>query len=46
MRDLTGGEKAWSWVKKGIPMRIEIGAKEVSIMRGKEEAKIPKTFQF
>lgn len=29
-RELTGGEKAWSWVKKGIPVRIEIGAKELA----------------
>lgn len=29
-RELTGGEKAWSWVKKGIPIRIEIGNKEYS----------------
>ena len=29
-RELTGGEKAWSWVKKGIPVRLEIGNKEVS----------------
>jgi prolyl-tRNA synthetase len=28
-RDLSGGEKAWSWVKKGVPMRVEIGMKEV-----------------
>lgn len=27
-RELTGGEKAWSWVKKGVPIRIEIGNKE------------------
>lgn len=27
-RELTGGEKAWSWVKKGVPIRIEIGMKE------------------
>ncbi len=27
-RPLPGGEKAWSWVKKGVPIRIEIGAKE------------------
>lgn len=26
---LTGGEKAWSWVKKGVPIRVEIGMKEV-----------------
>lgn len=28
-RELTGGEKAWSWVKKGVPFRVEIGAKEI-----------------
>ena len=27
-RALSGGEKAWSWVKKGIPIRLEIGKKE------------------
>jgi prolyl-tRNA synthetase len=27
-RELTGGEKAWSWVKKGVPIRIEVGEKE------------------
>jgi prolyl-tRNA synthetase len=29
-RELPGGEKAWGWVKKGVPIRIEIGMKEVS----------------
>lgn len=29
-RDLPGGEKGWSWYKKGIPIRIEVGNKEVS----------------
>lgn len=29
-RDLAGGEKAWGWVKKGIPIRLEIGRKEAS----------------
>ncbi len=29
-RDISGGEKSWSWVKKGIPIRLEIGNKEVS----------------
>jgi prolyl-tRNA synthetase len=29
-RELTGGEKAWSWVKKGIPVRIEIGNKDMA----------------
>ena len=27
-RELSGGEKAWSWVKKGVPVRLEIGNKE------------------
>jgi prolyl-tRNA synthetase len=27
-RELSGGEKAWSWVKKGVPIRLEIGNKE------------------
>lgn len=28
-RDIRAGDKAWSWVKKGIPVRIEIGPKEL-----------------
>jgi len=28
-RDLRGGEKAWSWVKKGVPVRVEIGPRDV-----------------
>jgi prolyl-tRNA synthetase len=28
-RDLRGGEKAWQWVKKGVPIRIEIGPRDV-----------------
>jgi prolyl-tRNA synthetase len=28
-RDLRGGEKMWQWVKKGIPLRIEIGPRDV-----------------
>lgn len=29
-REMTGGEKGWSWVKKGVPIRLEIGNKESS----------------
>lgn len=29
IRDLRGGEKLWSWVKKGIPIRIEIGSRDI-----------------
>lgn len=28
-RDMRGGEKVWAWVKKGVPMRIEVGPREV-----------------
>lgn len=28
-RELPGGEKAWSWVKKGVPIRVEIGMKDM-----------------
>jgi prolyl-tRNA synthetase len=29
-RDMRGGEKAWSWIKKGVPIRIEIGPRDVA----------------
>ena len=29
-RSLPGGEKAWGWVKKGVPLRIEFGMKEIN----------------
>jgi len=28
-RDLRGGEKSWSWIKKGVPLRLEIGPREI-----------------
>ncbi|MFC5050999.1 proline--tRNA ligase [Rubritalea spongiae] len=28
-RDLRGGEKKWEWVKKGAPIRIEIGPRDL-----------------
>lgn len=28
-RDLRGGEKNWDWIKKGVPLRIEIGPRDV-----------------
>jgi prolyl-tRNA synthetase len=28
-RDMRGGDKLWSWVKKGVPMRIEIGLRDI-----------------
>ena len=29
-RDLRGGEKTWQWVKKGVPIRLEIGPRDVA----------------
>jgi prolyl-tRNA synthetase len=29
-REMSGGEKAWSWVKKGVPLRIEIGPRDIA----------------
>ena len=28
-RDLRGGEKTWGWIKKGIPIRLEIGPRDI-----------------
>lgn len=29
-RDLRGGDKVWSWIKKGVPLRLEIGPRDVA----------------
>jgi len=28
-RDLRGGEKSWQWIKKGVPIKVEIGPRDV-----------------
>lgn len=28
-RDLRGGEKSWGWIKKGVPLRLEVGMREL-----------------
>jgi prolyl-tRNA synthetase len=28
-RDMSGGEKGWYWIKKGIPLRVEVGKRDV-----------------
>jgi prolyl-tRNA synthetase len=28
-RDLRGGEKMWSWIKKGIPITVEVGPRDM-----------------
>lgn len=29
-RDMRGGEKSWSWIKKGVPIRVEIGPRDIA----------------
>ncbi|MCD6182427.1 MAG: proline--tRNA ligase [Candidatus Cloacimonetes bacterium] len=29
-RDLRGGEKVWEWIKKGVPVRLEVGPRDVA----------------
>ena len=29
-RDLRGGEKTWSWIKKGVPLRLEVGPRDIT----------------
>jgi prolyl-tRNA synthetase len=28
-RDMRGGEKNWSWIKAGVPLRVEVGPRDV-----------------
>ena len=28
-RDIRGGEKNWHWIKKGVPLRIEVGPRDI-----------------
>lgn len=29
-RDIRGGEKAWQWIKRGIPLRVEVGPRDMA----------------
>ena len=29
-RDMRGGDKAWSWIKKGVPIRAEVGPRDIA----------------
>jgi prolyl-tRNA synthetase len=29
LRDIRGGDKQWEWIKKGVPLRIEVGPRDV-----------------
>jgi prolyl-tRNA synthetase len=47
-RDLRGGEKSWGWVKKGVPLRLEIGPRDVAknavCLKRRDQAANEKTF--
>lgn len=30
MRDINAGEKGWSWIKKGIPVMLEVGPRDLA----------------
>lgn len=32
-RDMRGGEKNWGWIKKGVPLRLEVGLREIEAGR-------------
>ena len=29
-RDIRGGEKTWDWIKRGVPIRLEIGPRDIA----------------
>ncbi len=29
-RDSSGGDKLWGWIKKGIPLRLEVGPRDIA----------------
>ncbi|MBS0605475.1 MAG: proline--tRNA ligase [Verrucomicrobia bacterium] len=29
-REMRGGDKTWSWIKKGVPIRIEVGPRDIA----------------
>ena len=43
-RDMRGGDKAWQWIKKGAPIRLEVGPRDIekdSVFMGRRD-KAPK----
>jgi prolyl-tRNA synthetase len=39
-RDLRGGDKVWQWIKKGVPIRLEIGPRDMekdSVFMGRRD---------
>jgi len=46
-RDLRGGDKVWQWIKKGVPIRLEVGPRDIdsdSVFVGRRD-KAPKDKQ-
>ena len=47
-RDMQGGQKKWDWVKKGAPIRIEIGPRDIEsrkvCLQRRDNAPMEKTF--
>jgi prolyl-tRNA synthetase len=50
-RDIGGGDKVWEWVRKGVPLRLEIGPRDIdkdSVFMGrrdlpaKEKSSVPR----
>ena len=48
-RDLGGGIKKWEWIKKGVPLRVEIGPRDIDTgkvcVQRRDEAPTAKDFQ-
>ncbi len=39
-RDMTGSERSWHWIKKGVPVRVEVGPRDVeqnSVFMGRRD---------
>jgi prolyl-tRNA synthetase len=46
-RDLRGGEKAWQHIKKGVPLRVEVGPRDVqsgSVFVGRRDKGVKEKF--
>ncbi len=46
-RDMNAGEKGWNWVKKGVPIRVEIGPKDIandSVFVGRRDLSVREKF--
>jgi prolyl-tRNA synthetase len=39
-RDLGGGVKNWDWIKKGVPLRVEIGPRDLEKIRSQSAGAI------